>query len=71
MPATQFYYVSMVLPVVAGRPLLAAIFATPAPLLAPLVIIALAAAKVWGDRADLRKDRAKSSADRLPLSQGL
>jgi hypothetical protein len=49
-PATQFYYVSMVLPAVIRRPILAAILATPIPLLAPLVVIGLAARKVWDAR---------------------
>jgi hypothetical protein len=67
MPATQFYYVSMVLPVVASRPLLAAIFATPAPLLAPLVVIALAAEKVWRDRVGAR-DGSLETAKRPALA---
>jgi hypothetical protein len=46
-PATQFYYVSMVMPAVTGRPLLAALLAIPAPLLAPIVVIALAIREVW------------------------
>ncbi len=41
-PATQFYYVSTVLPAIAKRPLLAAAFALPIPLLTPLVVIVLA-----------------------------
>jgi hypothetical protein len=57
MPATQFYYVSMVLPAVTRRPLIAAALATPAPLLAPLVVIGLAIQKVWRDFARQRKGR--------------
>jgi hypothetical protein len=49
-PATQFYYVSTVLPLVAKRPILAAAFALPVVLLAPLVTIALAI-------VELRKER--------------
>jgi hypothetical protein len=50
-PATQFYYVAMALPALVGRPLLAAAFAMPVPLLAPLVVIGLATRKVLRDRA--------------------
>jgi hypothetical protein len=49
-PATQFYYVAMALPAVAGRPLLAAVLALPAPLLAPGVVIVLAAREFWQAR---------------------
>lgn len=45
-PATQFYYVSTVLPVVAGRPILAALTAVPVPLMVPLIVIGLATATV-------------------------
>jgi hypothetical protein len=41
-PATQFYYVSTVLPAVARRPLLAAATAIPVPLMVPAVVILLA-----------------------------
>ncbi len=41
-PATQFYYVSMALPVVVGRPILAAALAIPVPLMTPIVVIAMA-----------------------------
>jgi hypothetical protein len=41
-PATQFYYGSTVLPVVAGRPLLAAVLALPVPLMTPAIVIFLA-----------------------------
>jgi hypothetical protein len=61
MPATQFYYVSMVLPAVTRRPLIAALLATPAPLLTPIVVIVLAIRKVWLDRARL-SDRVEPSA---------
>ena len=46
-PATQFYYVAMALPAVAKRPILAAAFAVPAPLLVPVVVMALAAWEWW------------------------
>lgn len=42
-PATQFYYVAMALPALAGRPILAALLALPAVLMTPLVVIGLAA----------------------------
>ena len=45
-PATQFYYVSTVLPFVARRPAAAAVLALPVPLAAPLVAIAYATASV-------------------------
>ena len=41
-PATQFYYVSSALPAVVGRPFLAALIAVPAPLMTPIIVIALA-----------------------------
>ncbi len=56
-PATQFYYVSMVLPAITGRPLVAALLATPIPLAVPLVVIGLAALKV---RAAFRRSGAPS-----------
>jgi hypothetical protein len=46
-PATQFYYVAMALPAVVGRPLLAAAFALPLPLVVPVAVMALAVQKVW------------------------
>ncbi len=49
-PATQFYYVAMALPAVVKRPLLAAVFALPAPLLVPIAVIAMAASTVWRER---------------------
>jgi hypothetical protein len=41
-PATQFYYVSLVLPAIVGRPVLAALLAMPVPLMTPAVVIGLA-----------------------------
>lgn len=49
-PATQFYYVSTVLPVVARRPTLAALMAAPVPLMAPVLVMGLALAKVAEER---------------------
>lgn len=49
-PATQVYYVSMVLPMVVGRPILAALMAPPVPLMTPVVVIGLAAMTVWRER---------------------
>jgi hypothetical protein len=49
-PATQFYYVSMVMPAVVKRPILAALLATPIVLMTPLVVMGLAAMEVWRDR---------------------
>jgi hypothetical protein len=48
-PATQFYYVAMALPAVVGRPILAALFALPAPLILPLSVVVLAAWEGWSD----------------------
>jgi len=45
-PATQFYYVSSVLPLVARRPKLAMALALPVPLMAPLVVGLLALAEL-------------------------
>jgi hypothetical protein len=50
-PATQFYYVSTVLPLVARRPVLAALLAAPIPLMAPAVVIWLAARDIWERRS--------------------
>ena len=49
-PATQFYYVSMVLPAVAKRPMLAALFAVPAPLLVPIAVMVMGGWQLWSDR---------------------
>lgn len=49
-PATQFYYVATVLPVVAQRPVLAALAAIPVPLLIPVVVIGLAIGELRGRR---------------------
>jgi hypothetical protein len=56
-PATQFYYVSAVLPAITGRPLLAAAFALPIPLLAPAVVIGLAAGPELARRVAQRRSR--------------
>jgi hypothetical protein len=53
-PATQFYYVSTALPAVVGRPVLAAALALPLPLLAPVLVMALAVYEVLGMRLDSR-----------------
>lgn len=50
LPGTQFYYVGMAMPVAVNRPLLAALFAVPAPLLVPIVTMAWAFLKVWRER---------------------
>jgi hypothetical protein len=63
-PGTQFYYVSMALPAVVKRPLIAAALALPMPLMTPIVVIVLAALK-------LREARAQSSpVDRQPVAAG-
>lgn len=49
-PATQFYYGSTVLPVIAGRPVLAALCAVPAPLLVPAIVMFLAVARLLEQR---------------------
>ena len=45
-PATQFYYVAMAVPAIAGRPVVAALLALPMVLMAPLVVLALAVLEV-------------------------
>ena len=45
-PGTQFYYNSMALPAIAHRKVVTALLAIPVPLMAPLVVIALAAKHV-------------------------
>lgn len=57
-PATQFYYVAMVLPAIVKRPFLAAIFAVPAPLIAPVAVMAMAGWEAWS-----RRRRAKGHPD--------
>jgi hypothetical protein len=47
LPGTQFYYVGMAMPVAVRYPLLAVLFAVPAPLLVPLVVIGWAVLLVW------------------------
>ena len=59
-PATQFYYLSTVLPLVAGRPVLAAALALPVPLMAPVVAMVLAA------RAIMETPRARRAAQLHP-----
>jgi hypothetical protein len=49
-PATQFYYVSTVLPVVARRPVLAALTALPVPLMVPIIVMGLALVHALGAR---------------------
>ena len=53
-PATQFYYVGMALPAVVGRPILAAAFALPVPLIAPIAVMVLAVLEFRRDPAVLR-----------------
>ena len=53
-PATQFYYVAMALPALVGRPILAAAFALPVPLLTPVAVIVLAVLEFRRDPAVLR-----------------
>jgi hypothetical protein len=62
-PATQFYYSAMALPAVAGRPLLAGLFALPAPLVPPLVVMGWAAWLVWTTR---RRTQVAESVEPLP-----
>jgi hypothetical protein len=62
-PATQFYYSGMALPALAGRRLLAGLFALPAPLVPPLVVIGWAGWMVWTTR---RGTRVAESAEPLP-----
>jgi hypothetical protein len=59
-PATQFYYVAMALPAIVNRPVLAALFALPAPLVVPLAVIVLGAWQAWSER--------QRSRGRPPLS---
>ncbi len=46
-PGTEFYYVAMALPAVAGYPVLAAALALPMPLMTPIVVMAYAAWVHW------------------------
>lgn len=45
-PSIQYYYVSMVMPMVVRRPILAAVIATPAVLVTPIVVMSLAVVAV-------------------------
>jgi hypothetical protein len=70
-PATQFYYVAMALPAVAGRPIVAALLALPAILMTPLVVIGLAALEL-ARRRRVRLDSLLSwthARDRVALDQ--
>lgn len=62
-PATQFYYVAMALPFVVRRPVLAAAFALPAPLVVPLAVMVMAAWELWSGwrRAKGHPDPAQSA----------
>ena len=71
-PATQFYYVAMALPALAGRPVVAALLALPMVLMTPLVVIGLAAWSVFpkvrsalrsGDRRALDEPPARLGED--------
>lgn len=53
-PATQFYYVGMALPAIVDRRLVAAALALPVPLMAPIVVMVLAALQLRRDPAVLR-----------------
>lgn len=52
-PATQFYYVGMAMPAVVGRPLVAAAFALPVPLMVPIVAMVMASLELRRDRSVL------------------
>jgi len=60
-PLTQFYYVSLVIPAVARRPILAALLATPVVLMVPVVLICLATVEVLRGRSE----RLDTLADRV------
>lgn len=60
-PATQFYYVSTVLPALVGRPILATAMALPVPMLLPVVVIVLALKSLMA-RPDWPHLRASSPA---------
>lgn len=53
-PATEFYFTAMALPALVGRPLLAAAFALPVPMLVPVAVMVLAAQELRRDRSVLR-----------------
>lgn len=50
-PATEFYYVAMALPAVAGYPMLAALLALPMPLMTPIVVMVYAVWVHWPELA--------------------
>jgi hypothetical protein len=73
-PATQFYYVAMALPAVAGRPVVAALLALPMVLMTPLVVIGLAViavldARTPGWRSGLGRGSVAEAEDRGPLDE--
>jgi hypothetical protein len=61
-PATQFYYSAMALPAIVGRPFAAAALALPAPLIAPVVVMALAGREAWL----VRQSSDPAAGDRAP-----
>jgi hypothetical protein len=63
-PATQFYYNSMALPAIAHRKIVTAFLALPVPLMAPLVVIALAAKHIIDTR---RAAQSSLPRDRRPI----
>ena len=65
-PATQFYYNSTVLPAIADRRILAAFLALPLPLMAPLLVIALAIREVLDTRGLVLRAGDRFSLDQPP-----
>lgn len=70
-PATQFYYVAMALPAIARRPLAAAALALPMPLMAPIVVMALAVVEVSRGRRFARQARTATPPPTQGSSPGL
>jgi hypothetical protein len=65
-PSIQYYYVSMAMPMVVRRPILAALIATPAVLVTPVVVMGLAVMTVLERRRTPAPNATASSTDGLP-----
>jgi hypothetical protein len=64
-PSIQYYYVSMAMPMVVRRPILAALIATPAVLVTPIVVMGLAVIEVLERRRTPQADSAAAATDGL------
>ena len=66
MAGTQFYYNSMALPAIAHKKVVTAFLAVPVPLMAPVVVIALAAKHVIDAR---RQSTSELRGEHSPMAE--